>query len=190
MTDTDGHGRLRCRWAVAGRHAPLGQDVPRTVGERARARPWEEQGTEGNSLSSLLHGARGTLIGSKRGCLRWRDKPTREGPSLLVHLDSESVTVRFTQCSGCLCFLRSRPTHGKDPRSRMRSPCARRRRLQGAHVSVATACGHRSHREPNPRCARRLCPRWVNSSKCGKPHTCHCLFDLQGLCEAQTCPVS
>ena len=40
---------------------------------------WEEQGTEGNSLSSLLHGARGTLIGSKRGCLRWRDKPTREG---------------------------------------------------------------------------------------------------------------
>ena len=37
MTDTDGHGRLRCRWAVAGRHAPLGQDVPRTVGERDRA---------------------------------------------------------------------------------------------------------------------------------------------------------
>ena len=70
MTDTDGHGRLRCRWAVAGRHAPLGQDVPRTVGERARARPWEEQGTEGNSLSSLLHGARGTLLGenTRMGC--------------------------------------------------------------------------------------------------------------------------
>ena len=125
-----------------GQLTPLGQDVPRTTGECARA--WEEQVTEGNSLSSLLHGARGTLIFSKTGCLRWKDKPTRERPSLLVHLDSESVTVRFTQLSGFLFFLRSRPTHGKDPWSWMRSLSARRRRLQCAHVSMARACGHRN----------------------------------------------
>ena len=64
-------------------------------------------------------------------------------------------------------------------------------------AAAAPGCTHfsgyglwTSHREPNPRCARHLCPRWVNSSKCGKPQTCHCLFDLQGLCEEQTCLVS
>ena len=45
------------------------QDVPRTVGERARARPWEEQGTEGNSLSSSF---KGILSAKQKGpiCVR------------------------------------------------------------------------------------------------------------------------
>lgn len=159
-----------------GQHAPLGQDVPRTVGS-AR----EEQGTEGKSLSSLLHFAPGTLICSKRGFILWTDEPTRECTSFLVHLDSESVTVRFTQLSGFLFFLRSRPTtHWKNTRSRMRSPSARR--LQCVHMSMATACGHRTE-SLTPRCFRRLCPQWVNSSNCGKPRPCHGLFDLQGLCK-------
>ena len=53
------------------------------------------------------------------------------------------MTLRFVRLSGFLFFPRSRPAHWKDTRSRMRSPSARRR-LQRAHVSAATACGHRT----------------------------------------------
>ena len=161
LTDTDVSMYLGCA-----QHTPLGQDVPRAVGECTLA------GGAGDLRELSVLSA--PFCPWSPNLLKERINPMERQTLTWVNLISGSLGFwkRDGQIHSTLWIsvLPEIPAYSVEEH------------MEPDEISLCTAApvwthfnGYglwTSHRVWNPLCFRRLFPQWVNSSNCGKPNTC------------------